>query len=101
MATDAQNAFTVNFISMQNCADAIREASKLIDDITNDLERLVTKALDYWQESAKQEYLTAKSNWEAAIGQMSGLLNTSSRSMNLIHDNFLTANRNNTLMWQK
>jgi len=99
MPFDPRDAFTVDFRSMDSCAGAIRQASKLIDDVTNDLEGRVSKALAYWEASSKEAYNTAKRNWDQACREMNQVLNQSSKGMGNILENYIRTEGVNTALF--
>jgi len=94
-------AFIVDFRSMNSCADAIKQASKIINDITNDLEGGAAKSLAYWEDTAKDAYIIAKANWDQACLEMNSVLNSSSNTLLTINDNFIRTETGNTAMWNK
>jgi len=100
-AVNPEDAFTVNFPSVATASEAIFQATKIIDDITDQLEGNAERSLSYWVDTAQEQYVGAKRTWDIAINEMTKVLGGAGTVLNEIHDNYRRTEVVNASAWEK
>jgi len=101
MGNAAADAFTVNFPSVTAGTEALFAGTKIIDDITDQLERDAERSLSFWEDSAKEQYFISKRKWDVAINEMTMVLGGAGKVLNQISDNYRGTENRNANMWEK
>jgi early secretory antigenic target protein ESAT-6 len=98
---DAADAFTVNFPSVTTATEAVMAATKLIDQITDQLEGDAERSLSFWEDTARDMYYVSKKKWDTAINEMTMVLGMSGQVLNDINDNYKGTESKNSMLWEK
>jgi early secretory antigenic target protein ESAT-6 len=98
---NAADAFTVNFPSVTTGTEALFAGTKIIDDITDILERDAERCLAFWEDNAKEQYFISKRKWDVAINEMTMVLGGAGQVLNEISDNYRGTENRNANLWAK
>ncbi|HEV8557090.1 MAG TPA: hypothetical protein VGR06_11920 [Actinophytocola sp.] len=101
MGNAAADAFIVNFPSVTAGTEALFAGTKIIDDITDQLERDAERCLDFWKDTAKDQYYVSKRKWDVAINEMTMVLGGAGKVLNKISDNYKGTENKNASLWEK
>ncbi|GAA2822649.1 MULTISPECIES: WXG100 family type VII secretion target [Crossiella] len=84
-------------------ADSVRDQMAAITkQLQNELENMhqqITSTLQDWQDGAKDQYLTAKSQWDAAAQRMPHSLNAAETALQQITEGYLKVEHTGMNAW--